>query len=90
MITRRTLLKGAAAGVITSVAASALIRDHKTEPLTMSLPHDCSYGCGVEYKGFGLVQAKPEGESVPFDPQGAPAWHEPYPWPSFNGSSHQS
>lgn len=69
MITRRTLLTGAAAAVAVSVAASAVTRENKKRrPIPYSLWQPVSGGAC----GFGLAQLKREGESVEYDPCGHP------------------
>lgn len=107
MITRRTLLTGMAAGLTVSVAAAAYIGKKEQGPNVLesadfnwvrhnACPPDhstCPYGCGVEYKGFGLVRAKPEGGVFYVDPMDDPDYRGPrgqggkY---AINGKGHQS
>ena len=85
MITRRTALKGMAAGLLGSVAAAGYI-GKKEQGLSvldaadhnpLSHADDCPYGCGVQYNGFGLAQAKPEGGRIYYDPMDDPEYRGP-------------
>ena len=72
MITRRNILKGAAAGVVASAAAATLIRLQE-EPALNVLEATTAYG------GFGLAQVKREGGFYYPDPADDPAnraWYE--------------
>lgn len=87
MITRRTLLKGIAAGATVSVAAAAYTGKN-TEPGPNVLEsadfnwvrHNAcpmTAGCGVEHQGFGLARAKPEGGTYYVDPMDDPDYRGP-------------
>lgn len=106
MITRRDLLKGAAAGVAVSAAASTLIRDtqgpnvleaadHNVLTPHVGSPHNntCPYGCGVQYEGFGLASVKREGHTYYLDPMDDPNYRGPRGQQgkyAINGHGHQS
>lgn len=86
MITRRTLLKGMAAGLTGSVAAAAYIGKKKnTGPNVLEsadfnwVRHNACppHGCSVEYHGFGLARPKPEGGTYYVDPMDDPEYRGP-------------
>lgn len=62
LLSRRTLLKGAASGIVASAAASFSIRSKREQ-------HRRIYDRPtVQTSGFGLARVKREGEHVPYDP----------------------
>lgn len=83
MITRRTLLTGAAAAVVSSVAASAVIRENKKPKVCPcgvkhkrpDVPGKCWVTRTREASGFGMAPVKCEGGWYLTDPQpGEQAW----------------